>query len=61
VHASLDFFHGSVRWGECSRGGAVGGDLEFKGGDFFFGEKTIFFEADFTAAFVAVPEDEKED
>ena len=61
MHASLDFFHGSVRWGKCCRGRAVDGDSSFKGGNFFFGEKALFFEADFAAAFVAVPEDEKKD
>lgn len=36
-------------------------DLLVQGGDFGFGEAAFFLEADFAAAFVAVPEDEEED
>lgn len=36
-------------------------DLFVQGGDLGFGEEAFLLEADFAAAFVAVPEDEEED
>ena len=56
---------GAFRSGGCEGlGGLVSrvtGDLFLQLGGLGFGEETLFLEAGFAAAFVAVPEDEEED
>lgn len=58
-HARLYFFHGGTGGSGGGRRRRGRGGVE--SGDFGFGKETLFFKTDFTAAFVAIPEDEEKD